>query len=154
MEFYNLANFANLDCLGKESQFKKRFIDNKDVDWDFLNSLYSKFMLRRTSEVMTEYLNVSRTEYAVFLRPNDVQKKIYIDSTVSKLTELGSSVPSDFLTIITELQKVAVGMSPNTSSKLDFLRHFLNKLKTETNEKEFKRHWMVMFNTLRHINNP
>ena len=162
-EFYNLANFANSDCLGNEREFKKDFIDGDNIS--DLSRICEKFMLRRTGSILTQYVGVQKYEYVVFLRMESHQKIRYselINSNLPKFDELFRSgisnlspsileydyqtknnehlnsrnkYASEFLQVISELRKLASGLSVHESGKLLFLQHFLKHLGRLSDEK-------------------
>jgi DNA repair and recombination protein RAD54B len=91
-EFFFMADLVNANVLGKYNTFKREFetpivsgrqpeaspkeVEKGQVRSEELASLTSKFILRRTSEVISKYLP-PKTESVVFCRPTDKQAQIY-----------------------------------------------------------------------------
>lgn len=92
-EFYTLINFLNDNILGTFQEFQKNFIrpiersrDNNcfnqqiieagDLAATKLYDLTNKFILRRTNEVLFDYLN-SKTDILLFVKPTPIQLKLF-----------------------------------------------------------------------------
>lgn len=133
LEFYTLASFANANCLGAERRFLQA-VDDEDDDGLELQAVCDKFMLRRTSAVLSKYVSVAKSEHLVFIRMHPDQEMLYRQQTASKLANLEFKPASEFLQWITELRKTAFGYA-GQSGKLAFLAKFLAELKKSTSEK-------------------
>ncbi|ORY28461.1 putative DNA recombination and repair protein Rad54B [Naematelia encephala] len=91
-EYFALLSFANPDYLGSKADFKKNFeakiLRGRDADatekervesdakLKELGSLVSKFIIRRTNDLLSKYLPV-KYEHVVFCRPSPLQAKLY-----------------------------------------------------------------------------
>ncbi|ODO10107.1 hypothetical protein I350_02335 [Cryptococcus amylolentus CBS 6273] len=91
-EYFALLNFANPEYLGSKLDFKKNFEskimrgrDADATDKDKLESdatlkklggLVSKFIIRRTNDLLSKYLPV-KYEHVVFCRPSPLQSSLY-----------------------------------------------------------------------------
>lgn len=132
-EFHALANFANMDCLGPERQFRALC---EQADTEEVSAVCEVFMLRRTASVLAQYVSVEKHEHLVFVRMTEQQRAAYVSLTRASLTTLDEGcAPSDFLQTITELRKIASGLDAGASGKLLLLRHFLLSLSRKNEEK-------------------
>lgn len=91
-EFYTAIDFVNPGLLGQRSAFKRTFegpivrsrqpeaseseLEKGEARWKELVALTSRFMIRRTAEVLTKYLP-PKTEHVVFCRPTAAQAAAY-----------------------------------------------------------------------------
>ncbi|KAK4687036.1 DNA repair and recombination protein RAD54 and RAD54-like protein, partial [Tremellales sp. Uapishka_1] len=91
-EYFALLNFANPEYLGTRLDFKKNFeskilrgrdagaTDKEKLDSDGklkeLGGLVSKFIIRRTNDLLSKYLPV-KYEHVVFCRPSPLQAALY-----------------------------------------------------------------------------
>lgn len=92
-EFYTLINFLNDNILGTFQEFQKNFIrpiersrDNNcfnqqiieagDLAATELYDITNKFILRRTNEVLFDYLN-SKTDILLFVKPTPIQLNLF-----------------------------------------------------------------------------
>ncbi|WWC70738.1 uncharacterized protein I206_104689 [Kwoniella pini CBS 10737] len=91
-EYFALLNFANPEYLGSKGDFKKNFelkiLRGRDADASDkdktesdaklkeLGGLVSKFIIRRTNDLLSKYLPV-KYEHVVFCRPSPLQQKLY-----------------------------------------------------------------------------
>lgn len=120
-EYFTMIDFVNPGLLGKYSVFKSQFetpinkgrqpnAHSKDVEKgearsEELADLTSKFILRRTVDILAKYLP-SKTEYIVFVKPTESQAKVYRAAVGS--SELGSVIksPQASLQLIQMLTKI------------------------------------------------
>ena len=122
-EFYVMVDFLNDGILGTPKSFKKVFegpiLRSRQPDagrddeekglarQEELSSLTSRFILRRTAEVMAKYLP-PKTEYVVFCKPTHAQIQVYasvLDSPYYSRV-LGQSGPEASFQLITLLKKI------------------------------------------------
>ncbi|KAI0685161.1 DNA repair protein SNF2 family [Cytidiella melzeri] len=91
-EYFSLLNFANPGFLGTKNDFRKNFenviIRGRDADASDamkadsekklkeLGGLVTKFIIRRTNELLSKYLPV-KYEHVVFCRPSNLQLELY-----------------------------------------------------------------------------
>ncbi|XP_055936939.1 DNA repair and recombination protein RAD54B-like isoform X2 [Argiope bruennichi] len=91
-EFYSIVDFVNPGALGTLQSFRRSFEkpilqsreqecseEEKEIGEqcsEELNRLSTLFMLRRTQEVINQYLP-SKTEVVAFCRPTELQRKLY-----------------------------------------------------------------------------
>ncbi|KJE03308.1 DNA repair and recombination protein RAD54-like protein [Cryptococcus gattii NT-10] len=91
-EYFALLNFANPEYLGSKLDFKKNFeskiLRGRDADatekeklesdakLKELGGLVSKFIIRRTNDLLSKYLPV-KYEHVVFCRPSPLQASLY-----------------------------------------------------------------------------
>ncbi|WWD18483.1 hypothetical protein CI109_102935 [Kwoniella shandongensis] len=91
-EYFALLNFANPEYLGSKGDFKKNFeskilrgrdadaSDKDKIESDAklkeLGGLVSKFIIRRTNDLLSKYLPV-KYEHVVFCRPSPLQASLY-----------------------------------------------------------------------------
>ncbi|CAH6720376.1 DNA repair and recombination protein Rdh54p [[Candida] jaroonii] len=104
-EFFTLVDFINPGVLGSFNQFQKNYIrpieQSRDVNCynqeillkgeevsNQLSELTSKFILRRTNEVLSKYLG-EKTDLLVFVKPTSFQLQLFkqISSSVTYTTE-------------------------------------------------------------------
>jgi DNA repair and recombination protein RAD54B len=122
-ELYEMVDFVNPGLLGTANTFKKEFegpilksrqpeASRKDIEkgtarGEELSSLTKTFILRRTAELLSEYLP-PKTEYVLFCKPTQAQVQVYQHVLASpffgKVLGLGGSEAS--LQLITLLKKV------------------------------------------------
>lgn len=121
-EYFSLLNFANPGYLGTRADFRKNF-ENKilrgrdadasdeekaqgDAKLTELSQMVSKFIIRRTNDILSKYLPV-KYEYVVFVGLSPLQKALYehfINSPVIK--KLIKGVGSQPLKAIDMLKKL------------------------------------------------
>ena len=179
-EFYFMVDFVNPGLLGKPGVFKKEFenpilksrqpeASSKDVEKGEARSaeladLTSKFILRRTAEILAKYLP-SKTETVLFCRPTSAQASVYrnvlaspafgtvlgspevalklinvlkkLCNSPSLLKGTGISEESNDDLIASVLSDVPPGLlkSPGASGKLQVLDSLLHRIRSLTNEK-------------------
>lgn len=91
-EFFTMVDFVNPSVMSKWSTFKREFelpilksrqpgaskidLEKGEARSEALAELTGKFILRRTSEILSKYLP-PKTEYVVFCRPSKQQMDIY-----------------------------------------------------------------------------
>lgn len=91
-EYFSLLNFANPGYLGTRADFRKNFenaiLRGRDADatdkerevgdakLSELSTLVSKFIIRRTNDILSKYLPV-KYEYVLFTGLSPMQKKLY-----------------------------------------------------------------------------
>lgn len=91
-EYFSLLNFANPGYLGTRNDFRKNFesaiLRGRDADatdkekevsdkkLTELSQMVSKFIIRRTNDILSKYLPV-KYEYVVFVGLSPMQKKLY-----------------------------------------------------------------------------
>ncbi|RMZ68635.1 dsdna-dependent atpase [Pyrenophora seminiperda CCB06] len=131
-EFYTAIDFVNPGLLGQRAAFKRTFeapilrsrqpdasesdLEKGEARWKELVSLTSQFMIRRTAEVLSQYLP-PKTEHIVFCRPTKGQAEAYraiLDSPTFRLA-MGSSDIA--LQLINVLKKICNSPSLLKSSK-------------------------------------
>ncbi|KAL4956810.1 SNF2 family N-terminal domain-containing protein [Aspergillus filifer] len=180
-EFFAAVDLVNPGILGSFKSFIKEFetpivrsrqpeATEKDIEKgearnEELRELTSKFMLRRTADILSKYLP-PKTEYVLFCKPTSTQAKIYQNVLASPVFQsvLGSSEsalqlitilkklcnspsllspknvnekPSETITALMESlpPNVLRHFSPSTSAKIRVLDQLLNHLHTSTSEK-------------------
>lgn len=177
-EYYSLLNFANPDYLGNRNDFRKNFenaiLRGRDADASDkerekgdqklaeLTTLVSKFIIRRTNDILSKYLPI-KYEHVIFVNLLPLQKKLYNHFISSpEIRKLLKGVGSQPLKAIGMLKKLC--NHPNLlnlpedlegcekfmpedydykarevqtwlSGKFSILERFLNKLHRETNDK-------------------
>lgn len=117
-EFYSLIDFVNPNILGTYSEYKKIYEtpivasqQPNAPDWVIqmgedsakeLTNLTSKFILRRTQDVINKYLP-KKQEFVVFCRQSDLQRQI-----LEKSIEIyeNNDDPANGLQIIMNLKKI------------------------------------------------
>ncbi len=120
-EFFMMVDFINPDLLGSYKMFTKEFeapilksrqpgASTKDIEKgearsEELASLTSKFILRRSADILSQYLP-SKTEYVLLCRPTPAQISVYQSVLACSAFQaaLGNSEAS--LQLITVLKKV------------------------------------------------
>ncbi|XP_058460266.1 DNA repair and recombination protein RAD54B-like [Malaya genurostris] len=118
-EFYSLINFVNPGFLGSYAEFKakyeipivqshqpnalQQFQELGKSRLGELNAITSKFVLRRTQEVINKYLP-EKQELVVFVFPSELQRKL-LHTALLYYEQSGSSVISP-LQLITILKKI------------------------------------------------
>lgn len=91
-EYFSLLNFANPGYLGTRNEFRKNYeniilrgrdalatddeIQKGDAKLTELSALVSKFIIRRTNDILSKYLPV-KYEYVVYVGLTDFQRSIY-----------------------------------------------------------------------------
>ncbi|KIW11722.1 hypothetical protein PV08_11024 [Exophiala spinifera] len=91
-EFFAMVNFVNNGCLGSQKGFIRDFekpimksrqpdaseedIERGEMASDELNRATSSFILRRTADILADFLP-PKTEYVLFCKPTQAQAKIY-----------------------------------------------------------------------------
>lgn len=179
-EYFSLLNFANPGYLGTRAQFRKNFeniiLAGRDADatddevkkgeekLSELSQLISKFIIRRTNDILSKYLPV-KYEYVVYVGLSPFQRALYEHFISSEAnTKLLRSQP---LKAIDMLKKLCThpdlldlpgdiggsrqfipedyesleggGRSKEIqtwfSAKFSVLERFLHKMRTETNDK-------------------
>ncbi|KAL4799091.1 SNF2 family N-terminal domain-containing protein [Aspergillus venezuelensis] len=180
-EFFAAVDLVNPGILGSFKSFIKEFetpivrsrqpeATEKDIEKGEarngeLRELTSKFMLRRTADILSKYLP-PKTEYVLFCKPTSTQAKIYQNVLASPVFQsvLGSSESAlQLITILKKLcnspsllspknvnenpsETIAALMeslppnllrhfSPSTSAKIRVLDQLLNHIHTSTSEK-------------------
>ncbi|XP_058833751.1 DNA repair and recombination protein RAD54B-like [Topomyia yanbarensis] len=118
-EFYSLINFVNPGILGSYAEFKAKYeipiiqSQQPNVLKEFqelgklrlveLNSITSKFVLRRTQEVINKYLP-KKQELVVFVYPSQLQQTL-LRTALQSYEQSGPTVTSP-LKLITILKKI------------------------------------------------
>lgn len=91
-EYFSLLNFSNPGYLGTRNEFRKNFenaiLRGRDADatdkekevgdkkLGELSKLVSKFIIRRTNDILSKYLPI-KYEYVVFVKLSPLQKSLY-----------------------------------------------------------------------------
>lgn len=120
-EFYIMVDFVNPGLLESYATFRKEFetpivksrqpgVSSKDVEKGKargaeLARLTKMFVLRRTAEILAEYLP-PKTEYVVFCRPSPKQVKVYKAILENPAFEGAYRSPDTSLLLITMLKKL------------------------------------------------
>jgi DNA repair and recombination protein RAD54B len=180
-EFYTAIDFVNPGLLGQRSAFKRTFeapiirsrqpeaseseLEKGEARWKELVSLTSRFMIRRTAEVLSKYLP-PKTEHIVFCKPTKAQaeayrailsshifsvavggnmdmalqlimvlKKVCNSPSLLKTTKDGESTPSELLQALLPLIPPHVLNSHASSTKLRILDSLVHRIYTTTEEK-------------------
>lgn len=179
-EYYSLLNFANPGYLGTQNQFRKRFenviLRGRDADATDserakgdeklaeLSQLVSKFIIRRTNDILSKYLPV-KYEYVAFVGLSDFQRALYekfinveqrnslikmqplkaIDHlkklcTHPDLLDLPQDIPGSLLLIPEDYQSLEDGgrgreIQTWFSAKFSILERFIYTIRHETNDK-------------------
>jgi DNA repair and recombination protein RAD54B len=131
-EFYTAIDFVNPGLLGQRSAFKRSFeapimrsrqpdaseseLEKGEARWKELVSLTSRFMIRRTAEVLSKYLP-PKTEHIVFCRPTKGQAEAYRAILGSPTFRLALGSTDIALQLINVLKKVCNSPSLLKSSK-------------------------------------
>jgi DNA repair and recombination protein RAD54B len=179
-EFYTAIDFVNPGLLGQRSAFKRTFeapilrsrqpeaseseLEKGEARWKELVALTSRFMIRRTAEVLSKYLP-PKTEHIVFCRPTKAQaeayrailaspifaaamgstdmalqlimvlKKICNSPSLLKSKKDDEATPSEMLQALLPLIPPQVLNSQASSTKLRLLDTLVHKIYTTTEEK-------------------
>ena len=120
-EFYTMVDFVNPSVLGKYSTFKKEFEsailkgqqpgasakdrERGEARGEELMSRSGKFILRRTAEILSEYLP-PKTEYVLLCRPTEAQLSVYRQVIGSPTFNAALGSPAISLELINILKKV------------------------------------------------
>lgn len=120
-EFYTAIDFVNPGLLGQRSAFKRTFegpivrsrqpdaseseLEKGEARWKELVSLTSRFMIRRTAEVLTKYLP-PKTEHIVFCRPTAAQAAAYRAILTSPIFAVALGNTDMALQLISVLKKI------------------------------------------------
>ncbi|KAJ4376659.1 helicase [Didymella sp. IMI 355093] len=131
-EFYTAIDFVNPGLLGQRAAFKRAFeapilrsrqpdaseseLEKGEARWQELASLTSKFMIRRTADVLSKYLP-PKTEHIVFCRPTKAQAEAYRSILSSPLFTAAYGNMDMALQLITILKKVCNSPSLLKSKK-------------------------------------
>ncbi|KAL1598215.1 helicase [Nothophoma quercina] len=131
-EFYTAIDFVNPGLLGQRSAFKRAFeapilrsrqpdaseseLEKGEARWQELVSLTSKFIIRRTADVLSKYLP-PKTEHVVFCRPTKAQAEAYRSILSSPLFTAAYGNMDMALQLITVLKKVCNSPSLLKSKK-------------------------------------
>ncbi len=131
-EFYTAIDFVNPGLLGQRSAFKRAFeapilrsrqpdaseseLEKGEARWQELVSLTSKFMIRRTADVLAKYLP-PKTEHIVFCKPTKAQAEAYRSILSSPLFTAAYGNMEMALPLITILKKVCNSPSLLKSKK-------------------------------------
>ncbi|KAF1976232.1 DNA repair and recombination protein RAD26 [Bimuria novae-zelandiae CBS 107.79] len=179
-EFYTAIDFVNPGLLGQRSAFKRTFegpivrsrqpdaseseLEKGEARWKELVSLTSRFMIRRTAEVLAKYLP-PKTEHIVFCKPTapqaaayrailsspifavalgntdmalqliNVLKKICNSPALLKSKKDADDTPSEMLQALLPLIPPNVLNSNASSAKLRVLDSLVHRIYTTTEEK-------------------
>lgn len=178
-EYYSLLNFANPGYLGSRNEFRKNFenfiLRGRDADatdserekGDLklreLSELVSKFIIRRTNDILSKYLPV-KYEYVVYVGLTPLQKALYEHFTKAEANaSLMSSQPLKAIDLLKKLCthpdllklpgdiKGCQSLLPDDytnherghkkelktelSAKFSILERFINKIRRETDDK-------------------
>ncbi|KAL3463248.1 SNF2 family N-terminal domain-containing protein, partial [Aspergillus heterothallicus] len=180
-EFFAAVDLVNPGVLGSFKSFIKEFetpivrsrqpeATEKDKEKgearnEELRELTSKFMLRRTADILAKYLP-PKTEYVLFCKPTNTQAKIYQSVLASPVVQSVIGNSESALQLITILKKLCNSpsllspknggeapsetiaallsslppnllrhFSPSTSAKIRVLDQLLHHLRTSTSEK-------------------
>jgi DNA repair and recombination protein RAD54B len=180
-EFYTMVEFVNPGLLGKYNTFKKEFetpmlkgrqpnASNTDIEKgearsEELARLVGQFVLRRTSEVIAQYLP-PKTETVLFCRPTTAQAALYravlesptfssiigsseaslqlinvlkklcnSPSLLTKSTTEDGKPSANIAALLSSLPPGSLKTSPAASAKLQVLDSLLHQLHTTTKEK-------------------
>jgi DNA repair and recombination protein RAD54B len=120
-EFYTAIDFVNPGLLGQRSAFKRTFegpivrsrqpeaseseLEKGEARWKELVSLTSRFMIRRTAEVLAKYLP-PKTEHIVFCRPTAAQAAAYRAILTSPIFAVALGNTEMALQLINVLKKI------------------------------------------------
>ena len=120
-EFYTMVDFVNPSVLGKYPTFKKEFEgaivkgqqpgasakdrERGEARGEELKSRTDEFILRRTAELLSEYLP-PKTEYILFCRPTEAQVSVYRQVIGSPTFNAALGSPAISLELINILKKV------------------------------------------------
>lgn len=131
-EFYTAIDFVNPGLLGQRAAFKRSFeapilrsrqpdaseseLEKGEARWQELVTLTSRFMIRRTADVLSKYLP-PKTEHIVFCRPTKAQAEAYRSILQSPLFTAAYGNMEMALQLITILKKVCNSPSLLKSKK-------------------------------------
>jgi DNA repair and recombination protein RAD54B len=131
-EFYTAIDFVNPGLLGQRSAFKRTFeapilrsrqpdvseseLEKGEARWQELVSLTSKFMIRRTADVLAKYLP-PKTEHIVFCKPTKAQAEAYRSVLASPIFTAAMGNTETALQLITVLKKMCNSPSLLKSKK-------------------------------------
>lgn len=180
LEYFSLLNFANPGYLGTRNEFRRNYeniilrgrdalatddeIKKGDMKLNELSGFVSKFIIRRTNDILSKYLPI-KYEYVVYVGLTDFQRSVYEHFISSE--ENRSIVKSQPLKAIDTLKKLCThpdllllpdeisgsrnlipddyenleqggrGREIQTwfGSKFAILERFLHKIRNETNDK-------------------
>jgi DNA repair and recombination protein RAD54B len=120
-EFFSMVNFVNDGLLGTYKQFMKNFENpivksrqpdalEKDIELgearsEELAQETSKFILRRTADILSKYLP-PRSEYVLFCNPTPTQANIYRHVLASPMFQCALGSSESALQLITILKKL------------------------------------------------
>ena len=120
-EFFSMVNFVNDGLLGTYKQFMKNFENpivksrqpdalEKDIEIgearsEELAQETSKFILRRTADILSKYLP-PKTEYVLFCNPTPTQANIYRHVLASPMFQCALGSSESALQLITILKKL------------------------------------------------
>jgi DNA repair and recombination protein RAD54B len=120
-EFFSMVNFVNDGLLGTYKQFVKNFENpivksrqpdalEKDIELgearsEELAQETSKFILRRTADILSKYLP-PKTEYVLFCNPTPTQANIYRHVLASPMFQCALGSSESALQLITILKKL------------------------------------------------
>lgn len=177
-EYYSLLNFANPGYLGSRADFRKNYenaiLRGRDADaseaerqkgdskLNELSKLVSKFIIRRTNDILSKYLPV-KYEYVVFVGFSEIQRALYehfvkteanmslISSQPLKAIDLLKKLcthpdllrlPGDIKncdSILSQFKNAEAARSNIIqtwlSAKFSLLERFIRKIKSETDDK-------------------
>ena len=120
-EFFMMVDFVNPDLLGSFKTFTKEFevpivksrqpgalgrdVEKGEARSEELASLTSKFILRRTADILSKYLP-SKTEYVILCRPTAAQASTYKHVLACPVFQAAFGSTEASLQLITVLKKV------------------------------------------------
>jgi DNA repair and recombination protein RAD54B len=179
-EFFATVDLVNPGVLGTFKAFVKEFegpivrsrqpeatrkdIEKGEARSEELRELTSKFILRRTADILAKYLP-PKTEYVLFCNPTSTQANIYRNVLASPVFQCAIGNPESALQLITTLKKLCNSpsllssknqeaasdtitallsslspnllrsFSPSSSAKIRVLDQLLHNLRTTTSEK-------------------
>ncbi|KAM3423360.1 hypothetical protein BST61_g796 [Cercospora zeina] len=176
-EFHTMVDFVNPNILSKYATFKREFenpivksrqpgasksdVEKGEARSAELAEITGKFILRRTAEILSKYLP-PKTEYVIFCKPTDTQRKIYRHIIGTKAVASALRAGAGGLEGITALKKLCNSptllqqttktgeikrhdlvegipphllTTPGTSAKLLVLDELLVKIRNESDDK-------------------
>ncbi|KAJ4288618.1 helicase [Kalmusia sp. IMI 367209] len=120
-EFFTAIDFVNPGLLGQRAAFKRTFegpivrsrqpdaseteLEKGEARWQELVSLTSRFMIRRTADVLTKYLP-PKTEHIVFCKPTTAQAAAYRAILASPIFAVALGNTDMALQLINVLKKI------------------------------------------------